>query len=162
MSDERLSHIGEGGEARMVDVTGKTETLRVALAEGVVLMAPKTRREVETGGGRKGNVLEVARIAGVQGAKRTGDWIPLCHPLAVEHVRVDFEWLEDVDGRARLRIEAEARIRAKTGVEMEALVAVSAAALTVYDMVKAVDKAVVISNVRLLEKRGGKSGDYRA
>jgi cyclic pyranopterin phosphate synthase len=137
----------------MVDVSGKSETARTARAEGVVRMHGETRRRISAGDTPKGSVLEVARLAGIQGAKRAGDLIPLCHPLGLDEVRVDFEWLSEPEaGEARLRIEALAKVTARTGVEMEALTAVSLAALTVYDMVKAVDRGVVIEGIRLLEK----------
>lgn len=152
------SHVDERGKARMVDVSPKAPSLRIARAEGFVRMGGETRRQVTSGANPKGNVLDVARIAGIQGAKRTGALIPLCHPLAVENVRVDFSWLGDPEAtEARLRIEAEVKVTAKTGVEMEALTAVSVAALTVYDMAKAVDPGMVIEGIRLLEKTGGKS-----
>lgn len=149
----------------MVDVSPKVPTLRRALAEGFVRMSAATRRVVASGNHPKGSVLGVARLAGIQGAKWTSHLIPLCHPLPVEKVRVDLSWESPARGRAgrgrptavRLRIEAEVVVTAKTGVEMEALTAVAVAALTVHDMVKAVDPGVVIEGIRLLEKTGGKS-----
>jgi cyclic pyranopterin phosphate synthase len=156
-----LSHIGPDGESRMVDVSAKPVTVRRAVAEGVVRMKAATAKEILAGNNPKGSVLEVARIAGIQAAKKTSELIPLCHPLSIEAVRVDFSWEENppVDS-AVLRVQAEVRITSRTGVEMEALTAVSVAALTVYDMAKAVDKAMVIDSIRLLEKHGGKSGSY--
>lgn len=143
----------------MVDVSPKTPTLRKAKAEGFVRMRAETRRDIESGESPKGSVLGVARIAGIQGAKQTSHLIPLCHPLPVEKVRVDFSWDDGAHvpkGSARLRIEAEVVVTAKTGVEMEALTAVSVAALTIYDMSKGADPHMVIESIRLLEKTGGK------
>lgn len=140
----------------MVDVSSKADNARIAVAEGRVRMAPETLREIVEHGVPKGDVLAVARIAGIQGAKRCADLIPLCHPLPLSQVRVDFT--AESDGC--LRIEAECRVTGKTGVEMEALTAVSVAALTVYDMCKAMDKGMVIEQVRLLRKEGGKSGTW--
>ncbi|MBI4604356.1 MAG: cyclic pyranopterin monophosphate synthase MoaC [Planctomycetes bacterium] len=164
-SPAALSHAGAEGEARMVDVSAKAPTLRRARAEGFVRMALATRRLIEAGEGPKGSVLGVARVAGIQAAKQTAHLIPLCHPLPVEKVRVDFEWVEaggaappPEPAQARLKIEAEVVVTAKTGVEMEALTAVAVAALTVYDMAKAADPRMVIEGIRLVEKTGGKSG----
>ena len=151
-----LSHLGRDGSARMVDVGAKPVTHRIALAEAVVKMAPATARAVREGKGKKGNVLETARLAGIQGAKRTSDLIPLCHPIALTKAGVEFAWR----GAATLRIEARAEAWDRTGVEMEALTAAAAAALTVYDMVKALDRGVEIRTIRLLSKSGGKSGPY--
>jgi len=150
----RLTHIDEGGAAVMVDVGGKEITARQAVARGRVRMSAEALALVRTGS-KKGDVLQVARIAGIQGAKRTADLIPLCHPLALDSVKVHLE-IED-DG---VVITATVRCTGRTGVEMEALSAVSVAALTVYDMVKAVDKSMVIESVALLEKSGGRSGHY--
>lgn len=151
-----LSHIGRDGSARMVDVSGKTETVREAIAAGEVRIAPEALQLVRDKKTAKGNVEETARLAGVLAAKKTSELIPLCHPLAIDHVDID---IKDVgDG---LAIEARVRSRGRTGVEMEALTAVSVAALTIYDMVKAADKTMVIENVRLLRKEGGKSGLYQ-
>ncbi|MGN6368627.1 MAG: cyclic pyranopterin monophosphate synthase MoaC [Phycisphaerae bacterium] len=150
--ENNLSHINDSGAARMVDVSAKSPTLRRATAEGYVLMAPATLAAVRNNSGPKGEVLSVARIAGIQAAKKTGDLIPLCHPLPLEQVTVDFELLLD-----RLRILASATITAKTGIEMEAFTAVSVAALTIIDMLKAIDPAMQITGIRLLEKTGGKS-----
>ncbi|HVR76519.1 MAG TPA: cyclic pyranopterin monophosphate synthase MoaC [Planctomycetota bacterium] len=156
------SHLSESGDARMVDVSGKTATLRRARAEGFVSMRGETRRRITSGENPKGSVLGVARIAGIQGAKQTSLLIPLCHPLPVDRVRVDFSWLEgEPGGEARLRIETEVVVTAKTGVEMEALTAVAVAALTVYDMTKGIDPGLSIEGIRLIEKTGGKK-DWRA
>lgn len=151
-----FTHFNEQGRARMVDVSGKAETLRTALAAGTVRMLPSTAQAIRTGGVPKGDVLAVAQVAGVMAAKRTSDLIPMCHSLALTGVDVRFSLREDAVG-----IEAEVKCKGETGVEMEALSAVSAAALTVYDMCKALEKGMVISDIRLLEKTGGKSGDYR-
>lgn len=152
----RLSHVNEAGEANMVDVSGKPDNRRIAVAEGRVRMAPATLREIYDGGVAKGDVLAVARVAGIQGAKRCADLIPLCHPLPLSRVSVEFS----SDGDAALLIQAECVVTGQTGVEMEALTAVSIAALTVYDMCKAMDKAMTIEQVRLLRKEGGKSGTW--
>jgi cyclic pyranopterin phosphate synthase len=152
----KLSHLDAGGRARMVDVGEKTPSERVAVAAAVVRMNPATLALIRRGGIAKGEVLAVARLAGIMAAKRTADLIPLCHPLPIETVAVDFT--PRVGGR--LEINATAKVTGKTGVEMEALVAVSAAALTVYDMCKAVDREMAITDVRLLEKRGGRSGTF--
>ncbi len=140
----------------MVDVGAKPATQRIALASGVVKMQPETRLAICDGAAAKGNVLEVARLAGIMAAKRTAELIPLCHPLPLESVQVDLE----PQGADELRIHARVRTTAKTGVEMEALVAVSAAALTVYDMCKSSDRGMVISDIRLEQKSGGASGDF--
>jgi cyclic pyranopterin monophosphate synthase len=154
-----LSHIRSGGEAHMVDVSGKDETLRLAIAEGRVVMQAATLRTILAGDAKKGDVLGAARIAGLMAAKRTHELIPLCHPLALTHASVDIEADEALPG---LRVRAEVKTRGQTGAEMEALTAVSIACLTIYDMAKAVDRGMRIETVRLLEKRGGKSGDWRA
>jgi len=156
MTDARLSHMDSEGRARMVDVSSKPETPRRAIAEGMVVFSPGVLERVMAGDLPKGAVLEAARLAGVTGAKRTSDLIPLCHPLRISDVRVDFE---SVDERT-LRIESEVRAVDRTGVEMEALTAVAVAALTVHDMVKAVDRGMEITTVRLLHKEGGKSGTW--
>ncbi len=146
----------------MVDVSSKQPSPRRATAEGFVRMRAETYANIVSGEGPKGSVFEVARIAGIQAAKRTGQLIPLCHPLPLDSIRIDFSWVDADDGEERLlRIEAEAAVTAKTGVEMEALTAVSVAALTIYDMVKAIDRGMTIEGIRLLEKRGGKSGHWR-
>jgi cyclic pyranopterin phosphate synthase len=155
MSD--FTHLDESGRARMVDVSAKGETVRVATARGRVLMRPETLRLIQTGGVAKGDVLAIAQVAGVMGAKRTSDIIPLCHPLPITGVDLSFRL--DLD-RSSVEISASARIVGKTGVEMEALTAVSTAALTIYDMCKGVDKEMVIDQIRLVRKTGGKSGDY--
>jgi cyclic pyranopterin phosphate synthase len=152
----KLSHINQAGQARMVDVSAKPATLRRAVAEGYVVMKRETMQALLTNTGPKGEVLSVARIAGICAAKKTGDLIPLCHPLPVEQVTVDFETQQD-----RVRITAAATITAKTGIEMEAFTAVTVSALTIIDMLKAIDPAMQITGVRLLEKTGGKS-NYRA
>jgi cyclic pyranopterin phosphate synthase len=152
----RLTHVGSDGESRMVDVGKKLPTARTALAEALLVMRPATARLVRTGRAKKGNVLEVARIAGILAAKRTCELIPLCHPLAVTRIALEFSW----PGPARLRIAGRVEVMDRTGVEMEALTAVSVAALTVYDMCKAVDRGMEIARIRLLEKSGGKSGTY--
>jgi cyclic pyranopterin monophosphate synthase len=153
-----LSHIDERGAARMVDVSAKADTERIAVAEATVVMLPETLALIQAGGMPKGDVLAVARVAGIMAAKKTSDLIPMCHPLAITGVTVDFE---PQDG-GRLRIEGRVKTTGKTGVEMEALTAVSVAALTVYDMCKAVEKGMRVEGVRLLEKVGGKSGEWRA
>lgn len=152
-----LSHLNERGEANMVDVSGKAESRRVAVAAGVVRMQHDTLRQILEAGMPKGDVLAVARVAGIQGAKRCADLIPLCHPLALAKVQVDFE---ELDG-SRLGIRAAVTVTGRTGVEMEALTAVSVAALTVYDMCKAMDKGMVIESICLESKSGGRSGDWR-
>jgi cyclic pyranopterin phosphate synthase len=152
-----LTHLDSQGRARMVDVGGKAETQRVAIALGRIRMNAATLAALRDGTAPKGDVLAVARIAGIMAAKRTAELIPLCHPLALDAVSVEFAFVEDgVEARAT------ASLTGRTGVEMEALTAVSVALLTVYDMAKAIDKAMVIDGVRLIEKRGGKSGDWRA
>jgi cyclic pyranopterin monophosphate synthase len=151
-----LSHFDESGASRMVDVGGKPLTLRMARAEAVVVMQPETLSLIQDRKLAKGDVFEVARLAGIMAAKRTPELIPLCHSLGLDSVSVDFEIL----GQSHLRIEASVRVQGRTGVEMEAMTAVSIAALTVYDMVKAVDRGLEIGPVRLLEKSGGKSGHF--
>ena len=152
-----LTHFDEHGASRMVDTSDKPETLRQARASGLVRLAPTTTAMVRDRSIAKGDVLEVARLAGIMAAKRTGDLIPLCHPLPVTAVEIDFAWESDT----LLRIEATARLVGRTGVEMEALTAVSVAALTIYDMCKAVDRTMTIEQVRLEEKSGGRSGFFR-
>jgi cyclic pyranopterin monophosphate synthase len=151
-----LTHLDESGRARMVDVGDKPETDRTAIAKGEVLMLPETLELIRQGALKKGDVLTVAQMAGVMAAKRTSELIPLCHPLPLHQVTVDFELASDLPG---VRITALARTSGKTGVEMEALTAVSVAALTIYDMAKAVEKTMKIQNIRLVEKHGGQSGD---
>ncbi len=158
-SRDRLSHIDAAGEASMVDVSSKTPTLRRALAEGTIAMSAAAFAAVRDAQLAKGDVIGTARIAGVLAAKRTAELVPLCHPLPLTDVQVRFELLEQLPG---VRCEAEVRTSAPTGVEMEALTAVSVALLTVYDMAKSADKSMRIDGIRLLEKDGGKSGPYRA
>lgn len=153
---EKLSHLDEQGKARMVDVGDKPDTERVAVARGEVHMLPSTLALIQQGGIRKGDVLSVAQLAGVMAAKRTSDLIPLCHPLPLHQVVVDVTAVEELPG---VQITATVRTFGKTGVEMEALTAVSVAALTVYDMAKAAEKTMRIQNIRLVEKHGGRSGD---
>ena len=153
----KLTHLDETGAARMVDVGGKPATARAAIASGHIRMAPGTLAAVRDGSGPKGDVLAAARIAGIMAAKRTGDLIPLCHPLALDTVSVDFLFTE-----TGVDVTARAALTGKTGVEMEALTAASIALLTIYDMAKAIEKGMVIENVRLIEKTGGKSGTWRA
>ena len=141
----------------MVDVGGKAETHRVAVAEGRIVMAPETLSIIANGTAKKGDVLGIARIAGIMAAKKTSDLIPLCHPLMLTRVAVDFELLE---AESAVRCTATVELRGQTGVEMEALTAVQVALLTIYDMCKAVDKRMVMEGVRVLEKKGGKSGDW--
>ena len=156
---DRLSHIDETGRARMVDVGGKDVTERVAVAKGRIMMKPETLKLIREGGFEKGDVLGVARLAGVMAAKRTSDLIPLCHPIPLTQVTVDLEELSSGDG---IEITSTARATWKTGVEMEALTAASVAGLTVYDMCKAVDRGMRIESVRVVSKTGGKSGDFTA
>ncbi len=154
-----LTHIDGRGEARMVDVSEKARTDRTAVAEGSVLMRPATLNLVLAGDAKKGDVLGTARIAGIMAAKRTHDLIPLCHPLALTAVTLE---LEPDPGLPGLRVRATVRTSGQTGVEMEALTGVAVACLTVYDMVKAVDRGMRLTDIRLLEKSGGASGDFRA
>lgn len=153
-----LTHFDERGRARMVDVGAKDETERVAIAHGEIRLRPETLRLIVEGRAKKGDVLGVARIAAIMAAKRTHELIPLCHPLLLTSIEVDFRPDET---RGLVEIEATVETRGKTGVEMEALTAVSVAALTIYDMVKAVDRGMVIGEIRLEEKRGGRSGEWR-
>jgi cyclic pyranopterin phosphate synthase len=155
----KLTHLAQGGEARMVDVSEKPATERTAIAEGRVVMAAKTLDLVLAGNAKKGDVLGAARIAGIMAAKRTHELIPLCHPLAISKIAVDIEPDKNLPG---LTVRATVKVTGQTGVEMEALTAVSVACLTVYDMVKAVERGMRIEGIRLIEKRGGKSGHYRA
>ena len=153
----KLTHFDDKGNTRMVDVGGKEETLRIAIAHGHITAHPETLRLIADQKMKKGDVLEVARLAGIMAAKRTGELIPLCHPLALTSIRVELSIATDP---SQIKIEAEIQTIGRTGVEMEALTAVSIAALTVYDMCKAVDKEMVIGDVRLVKKTGGKSGDF--
>ena len=155
----RLTHLDATGAAAMVDVGDKAETAREARAEGLVLMLPETLALIESGGAKKGDVIAVARIAGIMAAKKTSDLIPLCHPLMLEKIAVDISAEPALPG---LRVTATVRLNGKTGVEMEALTAVSVACLTIYDMAKAVDRGMQISGIRVLQKSGGKSGDWSA
>jgi len=161
MSDQpgKLSHIDDQGKARMVDVGSKDVTDRVAVAGAEIHMEQSTLDLIRSGGFDKGDVLGVARVAGVMAAKKTSDLIPLCHPLALTQVLVDFG---DLDSGVGLSVRSTVKTSGKTGVEMEALTAVSVAALTVYDMCKAVDRSMTVDKVRLIRKSGGKSGDYVA
>ena len=154
-----LTHVNAKGEASMVDVAGKAVTGRVAVAEGFIAMEPATLRLIEEGNSPKGDVFAAARIAGIMAAKRTSELIPLCHPLALTKVQVDFAISPALPG---VRVEAMTKALGQTGVEMEALTAVSVACLTLYDMLKARDKAMRIEGIRLLSKTGGKSGDFHA
>ncbi len=158
MTRSQLTHLDESGQARMVDVSAKPDSERTAIAGGEVHLRPETVELIRQGLMKKGDVLTVAKIAGIMGAKRTSELIPLCHPIALNQVQVELRLEDALPGVA---ITASARTTGKTGVEMEALTAVAVAALTVYDMVKAVDRAARIHNIRLIEKRGGQSGDVR-
>jgi cyclic pyranopterin phosphate synthase len=152
-----LTHIDDDGTARMVDVGAKAETQRLAVASGRIRMDVEALAAIRAGNAPKGDVLGTARIAGIMAAKRTGDLIPMCHPLAIDAVNVDFAFEADA-----VRATATASLTGKTGIEMEAITAVTIALVTIYDMAKALDKAMVIEDVRLIEKRGGKSGHWRA
>ena len=154
-----LNHFDEGGKAHMVDVGAKAETQRVAMATGSISMQPATFELIASGGAKKGDVLGIARVAAIQVAKRAPDLIPLAHPLLITRVAVEFNLDRDA---GRIDCTATVETFGRTGVEMEALVAVNAGLLTIYDMVKAADRGMRIDNVRLLEKRGGKSGDFHA
>jgi cyclic pyranopterin phosphate synthase len=154
----KLTHLSRRGEARMVDVSAKPETERVAVAEGRVIMQAKTLAIVRKGDAKKGDVLGAARIAGIQAAKRTHELIPLCHPLAISQISVDITPDAKLPG---VVVKARVKVAGKTGVEMEALTAVSVACLTIYDMVKAVERGMRIEGIRLLEKSGGRSGHFR-
>jgi len=157
----KLTHLDESGAAHMVDVGGKPATARRAVASGRITMSAEALEAIRAGNAPKGDVLSAARIAGIMGAKRTGDLIPLCHPLGLEAVNIDFAF-EDTQALRAIRATATASLTGRTGVEMEAMVAVSMALLTIYDMAKAIDKGMVIESVRLIEKTGGKSGDWKA
>ncbi len=153
-----FTHLDAEGRVRMVDVTEKAPSLREATARGRITMTGDTLARIGKNDVKKGNVLETARIAGIMAAKKTAEWIPMCHPLAITHAQVDFDLLPDA--RA-VDITAVVRLRGSTGVEMEALTAVSVAALTIYDMCKSYDREMMIGDIRLMEKTGGKSGHYR-
>lgn len=152
-----LTHINESGYAKMVSVEEKSDTLRIAKAMGEIIVSPVTFERIKAGGIKKGDVLTVAQVAGIIGAKRTSDIIPMCHPLNLTGIDLEFELVEEAN---TIRILAITKVIGKTGVEMEALTAVSVAALTIYDMCKAIDKEMVINNIYLLEKKGGKNGHY--
>ena len=154
-----LTHLDEHGQARMVDVGAKAETAREAVAAGRVCMQPETLRRLREGNLPKGDVLGTARVAGIMAAKRTSELIPLCHPLLLTNVTVDFSFDDELSA---VEIAATVKCRGQTGVEMEALTAVSVAALTIYDMAKAIERGMVIEGIRLLDKRGGKSGHWAA
>jgi len=153
----KLTHFDKSGRAKMVDVSKKAETVREAVVRGSVFMNPKTFKQMMTGKISKGDVLAVAKVAGIMAAKRTSEIIPMCHPLNLSHVEVNFYPYEK---ESRVDIEAKVKIKGQTGVEMEGFVAVAAAGLTIYDMCKAVDRGIVISNIHLVKKKGGKSGTY--
>ena len=155
----KLTHFDSSGQAHMVDVSDKASTHRVAIATGCIQMNPNTYDLIESGGHKKGDVLGIARIAGIQAAKKTADLIPLCHPIALTHVSIEFQ--SDRSSH-RIYCQARAETTGPTGVEMEALTATQIALLTIYDMCKAVDRGMVMSNIKLLEKSGGKSGDWKA
>ncbi|CAH0340661.1 cyclic pyranopterin monophosphate synthase MoaC [Rhizobium sp. CECT 9324] len=159
MSSDRpgLTHIGASGEAHMVDVGDKAETVRIAVAEGQIRMAAETLQIIRSGNAKKGDVIATARIAGIMAAKQTSNLIPLCHPLMLSKITLDITELPELPG---FRVEATVKLTGKTGVEMEALTAVSVACLTIYDMAKAVDKTMEIGSIRVLEKTGGKSGPF--
>ena len=157
MSD--FTHFNEQGRAKMVDISEKGETERTALARSSIHVTKEIYRKVTGNEIKKGDVLAVAQVAGIMAAKKTSDWIPMCHPLQLKGIDISFEWITEND-RYELVIEAFVKTKGSTGVEMEALTAVSAAALTIYDMCKAIDKGMVIGQTYLIEKKGGKSGDY--
>jgi len=157
MDEKKLSHVNEQGDAQMVDVGNKQQTDRIAVAVGEIVMKPETLQMIREDRIKKGDVLTVAKVAGISAAKKTSEMIPLCHPLALNHISVEFEFDEELPG---VRITASVKTNGKTGVEMEALTAVSISALTIYDMAKALEKTMTIQNIHLVEKRGGKSGDF--
>jgi cyclic pyranopterin phosphate synthase len=159
MTGGKLTHLDAAGNAHMVDVSEKQVTTRVAVASGRVSMLPDTVQLIQSGMAKKGDVIATARIAGIMAAKRTHELIPLCHPLAISKITVDLE-INEPDNA--VDVTASVKVEGKTGVEMEALTAVSVACLTVYDMVKAVDRGIIISDVKLIEKQGGKSGHFKA
>jgi cyclic pyranopterin phosphate synthase len=155
----KLTHFDKTGRAKMVDVSKKKETLREAVVRGSIFMNPKTFKSIMSGKIAKGDVLAVAKVAGIMAAKKTSEIIPMCHPLNLSHVEINFYPFEKL---SRIDIEAKVRIKAQTGVEMEGFVAVAAAGLTIYDMCKAIDRGMVLSNIHLVKKTGGKSGTYTA
>ncbi|MGK2739863.1 cyclic pyranopterin monophosphate synthase MoaC [Tepidicaulis sp. LMO-SS28] len=159
MAEKKLSHLDEKGAARMVDVSAKDVTQRVATAKGAIRMAPETLALILDNKITKGNVIEIARLAGIMAAKKTSDLIPLCHPLMLSKVEVE---IEPDEAASALQVSATVKVAGQTGVEMEALTAVSAACLTIYDMAKAVDRGMEIGDIRLTHKSGGKSGTYEA
>lgn len=154
--NEKLTHLNQEGEARMVNVGAKDITVREAVASARIIMKPETLEQIKSAGLKKGDVLAVARVAGIMAAKNTPHLIPLCHPILIDEVTIDF----DTSGKDCLGITATARCSGKTGIEMEAMTAVSVAALTVYDMAKSVDRSMTITDIRLASKKGGKSGTY--
>ena len=154
---DELSHVNEKGEARMVDVSQKGDTLREAVVSGGIRMQPATLQKIKQNQIKKGDVLSVARVAGIMAAKKTAELIPMCHPIIIDNISVDF----DFEGKDYIKITASAKSSGKTGVEMEALLAATVAAVTVYDMCKAVDRGMVIENICLQSKKGGKSGTYK-
>ena len=153
----KLTHFDKKGRARMVDVSKKRETLREAVVRGSIFMNPATFKSIMSGKIEKGDVFAVARVAGIMAAKRTSEIIPMCHPLNLSHIEVNFFPLEE---ESRIDVEARVKIKGQTGVEMEGFVAVAAAGLTIYDMCKAIDRGMVLSDIHLVKKRGGKSGTY--
>jgi len=155
----RLTHLDETGAAHMVDVSAKAITERTAIAEGVVIMQPATLDLIRSGTAAKGDVIATARIAGIMAAKKTHELIPLCHPIMLSKVKIEIDFDESLPG---LRVRATTKVAERTGVEMEALTAVSVACLTIYDMAKAVDRGMTIGGIRLIEKTGGRSGDWSA
>ena len=155
----RLTHFDKKGRAKMVDVSNKAETLREAVVRGSIFMNPKTFKKIMSGEIAKGDVLSVAKVAGIMAAKRTSEIIPMCHPLNLSHVEVNFYPFQK---ESRIDIEAKVKIKARTGVEMEGFVAVATAGLTIYDMCKAIDRGMVLSDIHLVKKTGGKSGTYAA
>ena len=159
MNTGKLTHLDDAGNAHMVDVSEKQVTTRIAVASGRVSMLPATLQLIKSGMAKKGDVIATARIAGIMAAKRTHDLIPLCHPLTISKITVDLE-INEPDNA--VDVTASVKVEGKTGVEMEALTAVSVACLTVYDMVKAVDRGIIISDLKLIEKLGGKSGHFKA
>ncbi|MBU3724385.1 MAG: cyclic pyranopterin monophosphate synthase MoaC [Burkholderiaceae bacterium] len=159
----QFTHFDSAGQAHMVDVGEKTDTHRIAVASGQILMQPETLKLIRQGDAKKGDVIGVARIAAIQAAKKTADLIPLCHPLMLSRVAVDFELIDLVSGTvsSAIRCTATVEVTGKTGVEMEALTAVQVGLLTIYDMCKAVDRGMTMTDIQLLEKHGGKSGSFR-
>lgn len=157
-NSDQLSHFDSAGQAHMVDIGAKQDTRRIAVAEGIICMLPSTLEIIAAGSAKKGDVLGVARLAAIMGAKRTSDLIPLCHPLALTRVTVDFELNQE---QSSVRCRAQVETFGKTGVEMEALTAVQIGLLTIYDMCKAVDKGMVMEQIQVLEKQGGKSGEWQ-